>query len=259
MQHIIFWHERVKIMHELIFYTPCSSSAIEYASGYLQKAGYTVTDKLSQNATHLLLPVPSFTPQGTLFGGGDLQEVLSQLPENIVIVGGNLNNQLLEGYPKLDLLKNPEYLAQNANITAHCAIRLAMNQLSCTLWDLPILVIGWGRIGKVLCKLLTGLGAKVSICARSPADRAMAHALGYLNTDIPQVEFNHYRVVFNTVPVMLFPDTPPDVLKIDLASLPGLGGDDVIHARGLPSKNAPENSGTLIAETLLDYLRKEKL
>ena len=42
-----------------------------------------------------------------------------------------------------------------------------------------------------------------------------------------------------------------DCLKIDLASLPGMDGSDVIVARGLPNLEAPESSGHLIAKTVL--------
>lgn len=246
-------------MSDFIFFTQGHSPAVEYASRFLRQAGYPVTEQPANDVTHLLLPVPSFTAEGTLAGGGDLQELLSGLPQDLVVVGGNLNRQELEGYTTLDLLQDPDYLAQNANITAHCAIRLAMNQLPCTLHRTPVLVIGWGRIGKVLCKLLDGLGARVCVCARNPADRALAQALGYHTTDIPQAELGRYRVVFNTVPAKVFPRTPQNVLKIDLASRPGLGGADVIHARGLPGKDAPESAGALIAETLLRILRKETI
>ena len=39
----------------------------------------------------------------------------------------------------------------------------------------------------------------------------------------------------------------------DLASVKGIAGDNVIWARGLPGKDAPEESGTLIAKTVLRY------
>lgn len=246
-------------MDDFVFYIPEYYPATAYASGFLRRAGLHVTTEPTNSITHLLLPVPSFSPDGKLPDGRSLGELLSGLSNIPVIVGGNLNRQESEGLPTLDLLQIPAYLAQNANITAHCAIRLAMDQLQRTLDRCPVLVIGWGRIGKVLCKLLSGLGARVTVCARKPADRAMAQALGYCVTDIPAAQLDHYKVVFNTVPAMLFPQTPPDVLKIDLASQPGLGGTDVIHARGLPGKDAPESAGELIAQTLLDILRKETL
>ena len=42
-----------------------------------------------------------------------------------------------------------------------------------------------------------------------------------------------------------------DCIKIELASQPGIAGNDVINARGLPNLEAPETSGELIARTVL--------
>ncbi len=246
-------------MDHFVFCIPGQTPAMQYASRILRQAGIPVTSAPAKEVTHLLLPVPSFTPDGKLSGGGDLQELLSDLPRNLVVAGGNLNVRELEDYPTLDLLQEPSYVAQNANITAHCAIRLVMNQLPRTLRGCKVLVIGWGRIGKVLCQLLKGLGACVTVCARGDKDRAMARALGYCTLDIGKTKLEDFEVALNTVPALLFPHTPPGVLKIDLASQPGLGGDDVLWARGLPGKDAPQSAGALIAETLLAILRKEIL
>ena len=83
--------------------------------------------------------------------------------------------------------------------------------------------------------------------------------MGYGATDYPQVVLPDYRVIFNTVPTMLFPTCPGDALKIDLASRLGLGSEDVIWARGLPGKDAPGSSGALIAHSVIPILRKEQL
>jgi hypothetical protein len=55
---------------------------------------------------------------------------------------------------------------------------------------------------------------------------------------------------------MVLSECPGKALKIDLASQPGIGGNDVIWARGLPGKNAPESSGKLIAQTVLRKLEE---
>ena len=44
---------------------------------------------------------------------------------------------------------------------------------------------------------------------------------------------------------------------MDLASKKGIAGNDVIWARGLPGIHAPEESGALIARTILDLLKEE--
>ena len=40
-------------------------------------------------------------------------------------------------------------------------------------------------------------------------------------------------------------------IAMELASSPGMSGDHIISARGLPGKYAPEESGKLIAETFI--------
>ena len=210
-----------------------------------------------EQVTHLLLPVPSFGPDGGIIGGGNLGTLLSLLPKDITVIGGNLDRPELDYYATTDLLRDESYLALNANITAHCALELALNQLPVILEGCKVLVIGWGRIGKCLGKLLQQLGAQVTVCARKESDRSMLAALGYGAARLDQVDTAEYRVIFNTVPTMVLPVCPGDALKIDLASRLGLGSEDVIWARGLPGKDAPESSGQLIARTLIPLLRKE--
>ena len=49
----------------------------------------------------------------------------------------------------------------------------------------------------------------------------------------------------------------PGCVKLELASSPGMEGSDIIQARGLPGKMAPESSGKLIARTVLRLGVKE--
>ncbi len=244
-------------MDHCIIYAAGYSPAMSYCIQALKQEGFTLLSEPSQQVTHLLLPVPSFAPDGGIVGGGNLSTLLTLLPKDIVVIGGNLDRPELDYYTTMDLLQDPYYLAMNAQITAHCALELALDQLPVILDGCPVLIIGWGRIGKCLARLLQQLGAKVSVCARKEADRSMLSALGYRALALNQVDLTEYRVVFNTVPTMLFPVCPGNALKIDLASRLGLGSEDVIWARGLPGKDAPESSGKLIAGTLIALIRKE--
>ncbi len=205
--------------------------------------------------THILLPVPSMSADGCIKGGGNLAEILKPIPTQIPIFGGNI---VCEDRPVFDLLQDPVYLAENAAITAHCALKLILRNLPATLSGGSVLIIGWGRIGKCLAHLLKQVGARVSVYARKPADRAMLLALGYDTADLtpPAYDLMRYRVILNTVPVMLLPEElmkhcQPDCVKIELASAPGMAGPDIIDGRGLPSREAPESSGLLIARTVL--------
>lgn len=243
------------IMTKRIFYVAQTVSAMTYARNALMNAGIAVAETPSPDVTHLLLPVPSFQSGNMLRGDGDLRELLTMLPSHITVLGGNLNHPVLKGYSTIDLLQDPLYLAENAAITAHCAIKLAMEHMEMTFCKCPVLIIGWGRIGKCLARLLRSMDADVTIAARKEADRAMAQALGYevcSTTDL----IGRYRIVFNTAPsVSIFQEQSetwdPDCLKIELASALSLPGEDVLWGRGLPGVLAPETSGNLIAETAI--------
>lgn len=248
-------------MNEPVFYVAGHSEALTFTEAVLKKKDFRFSDCPDSSVTHILLGVPSFEKDGSLKGGGSLEELLLQFPTDVTVCGGLLRHPALGGYRTVDLMEDPTYVAENARITAYCAVRLATQKLPVTLWRCPVLVIGCGRIGKCLAQLLGGMGALVTVAARKESDRAMLAALGYdtvSTADLPN-SLARYRVIFNTAPMMLLTqegleDCPQDCLKIDLASCPGMDAPDVIWARGLPGKDAPETSGELIARTILRLL-----
>lgn len=217
------------------------TNAMNYAAKALSESDCTVTRHPTDLTQCVLLDVPLRE---------DPSPILSQLPADVIVAGGKLS---LDGHRQIDLLQDAVYLAQNANITAHCAVKIAMNHLPVILQDQPVLIVGWGRIGKCLATLLRNMGAHVWIYARKESDRAMLQALGYGNGELTDTD--RYRVIFNTVPTLLLPQIHSRCLKIDLASVPGIAGDDVIYARGLPGKEAAESSGALIAQRLLHLMK----
>ncbi len=252
-------------LNGILLYSAGNTPAARYACELLEDRGFQVTASPAPDVTHLLLPVPSFAADGRIRGGGILEHILSDLPSNVTVVGGNLQHPALEGYQTADLLQDADYVCRNAAITAHCAIALAAAKLPVTLQDCPVLILGWGRIGKCLVQLLKALGARVTVAARKASDRGMVKVLGCEAADIHALgpELYRYRLVFNTVPepVMDIAQAellPQECLKIDLASKKGIAGDDVIWARGLPGTDAPESSGRLIAQTLTRLLREQE-
>lgn len=249
----------------MLLYPIGGTESCRRAAELLAQAGIALTDHPSPEVTHLLLDVPSFAKDGQLRCGGALPPLLQMLPPHIQIIGGNLNQPCLAGYETLDLLRDPQYLARNAAITADCALRLAGGRMKRTFADSTALVIGWGRIGKCLSQLLRSAGAAVTVAARKDSDRAMAQALGYSTLDlrrIPQI-LARTQLIFNTVPAPVLSSAQlalcQDCLLIELASSPGLEGAQVIAAPGLPGTWAPQSSGALIAQTCLDLWKEESL
>lgn len=231
------------------FMTIGDSTALGYASKALREVGWIHTNC----ANTVILPVPSLETDGSVKGGGNL----SDIPDGALVVGGKLELLRQIGYRVLDLLTHPLYLSENAAITAHCALQVAMERLPITFQECPVLVIGWGRIGKCLVRLLRLLGAKVTVAARKESDRALITALGYHSIDLDgDPDLSSFRVIFNTADAQVL--TPAklsncrnDCLKIDLASTRGIESADAVWARGLPNAQAPESSGNLIAKIIL--------
>ena len=215
--------------------------ALGFAARILEEAGIPVTAVPQADTTHLLLPVPT--------------RCFDTLPENVVIVGGNLH--CLPGYQVLDLLKDPVYLEENAAITARCAPLLVDVDWPGT----SVLILGFGRIGKHLARILTEQGAAVTVAARKETDRALAEKTGYSSLPISQAQgaLPTFKVVFNTVPTMILSTAgAPDCIPVELASKPGMVGNRIIDGRGLPGKYAPEASGALIARRFLALVKEEK-
>ena len=248
-------------MNQAIICTAGNTAALRLARQALYDRGVAIVDSPAPDITHLLLPVPSFEESGRIKGGGILEHILTDLPENVTVIGGNLHHPALHGYSCMDLLQDEQYVAHNAAITADCAIRIAGSNLPVVFDGCPILIIGWGRIGKCLAAQLKNMGARVTVASRKSSDRAMLRALGYAteNTQHLGQSLMRYRVIFNTAPTTVINEMQadyctPECIKIDLASKPGIAGTGVIWARGLPGKDAPESSGELIAKTVIRLL-----
>lgn len=252
-------------MNAPVFYIGGRTRAIEFAQKQLLDLGYTFSEKPDSSVSHLLLGVPAFAPDNALNGGGDLEKLLAALPRDVTVIGGNLDHPSLQSYRRMDLLQDPYYLAENANITAYCALKPAMDSLPVILQGLPVLVIGWGRIGKCLARLLKNMGVSVTVAARKAQDRACILSLGYDTADSGCLtrQLQRYRMIFNTVPAPVLPESTAcmcreDCIKIDLASKPGILHKDAIQARGLPGKHTPESSGALITRSILRLQHNEE-
>ena len=226
------------------------SDAVRLAGDYLSEAGLHVTRTTAPDIRHVLLPVPSFSA-----GDEYLAHFLAELPDDVIISGGNLSSPLLEGYTTVDFLKDPYYLAENAAITASCALKLVESKLGTSTKGKQVLIIGWGRIGKCLWKFFETEGASVTVAARKDSDRAIISALGSHSISIQDAscKAENYDVIINTVPVMVLPNLKckENAVVLELASKPGMSGDHILDCRGLPAKMAPELSGRLIARTFL--------
>lgn len=236
-------------MNDKCIYIAGDSQALIQAAVELHQNGIPFTAD-SEEADILLYNIPTAAV------------LRDEIPTGSTIIGGNLDFMDPE-IPKLDLLKDPYYLAQNALLTAEATLGLLLPKLECDFSSAQTLILGWGRIGKCLDQFLGRLGIPVSVYARKPEDQAMLGALGYTPVTMDECirKLPQFKCIINTAPAKILRQedmhlTSPDCIKIDLASVRSLPGPDVLHARGLPGKYKAEASGKLIARTILRH-RKE--
>jgi len=127
------------------------------------------------------------------------------------------------------------------------------------------MVIGYGRIGSILCKMLAGLGAKVHAVVNKSRSAALANSAGHEVVTFKAM--NHYLpdmdVIYNTVPKILLDKNNMHLINekaliIDLAAPPygvdAIAGRDlglkILFSSSLPGKIAPVTTAMYILSTI---------
>ena len=192
------------------------------------------------------------------------------------ICGGRADPDTLSQFAHYDLtihdyFAREELTVANAIPTAEGALQIAMEELPVTIHGARVLVIGFGRVGKVTAQRFAALGAAVTVAARSWEQLAWAQAMALNPQHIQQLTslLSRCDLVINTVPApVLGPEElaalHPDVPIIELASKPGgvdmdaaaRLGRRVIRALALPGKVAPLTAGACIRDTVYNLLRE---
>lgn len=175
------------------------------------------------------------------------------------------------GLELVDYFRREELTVANAAATAEAAVQVAMERMDRTLLGMDCLVLGFGRIGKLLAHRLHGLGARVTATARKPGDLAWVRAYGFqaLETDNLAGKLGNFGAVFNTIPSLvldaeLLGELPPDCLCVDLASVQGIDlaaaeaqGLPNIWARSLPGRLVPRTAAAVIRDAVY-YILEER-
>ena len=239
----------------------------------------TTLNEAVSNASLILLPLPFSADGIRIFcplSNTDikLDELISSLSDSQSVAGGKLSHVFCKrltdrGCKIYDYYTSERLSILNAIPTAEGAVAIAMNELKITVFGSKCAVVGYGRIGRILSKMLKSLGSDVTVFARSESALTWAEAEGFTAINISKMQnfVSDKHVIFNTVPSMVINNdilqkTNENVVIIDLASAPG-GVDfesakktnrKVIFALSLPGKVAPDSAGKIIADTVISRL-----
>ncbi len=220
----------------------------------------------------IITPIP-FSRDDIKINGEILEcnELISSIAGKSVTVytgalSQNMKHELEEKKIKFyDLMDLDNVAILNAIPTAEGAIAAAMEMTDFTLHGSNILILGFGRIGKILAKMLNGIGANVFCEARKESDLAMIEAYGFKPVELLHLDMYlpDMKIIFNTVPNLILDERRLKILDskcavIDLASSPG--GMDFVKAKelkinfnwalSLPSKVAPYTAAKYLKDTI---------
>ncbi len=232
-----------------------------------------------ERADCIVLPLPASADGVTVstpFSGRNvsLESLTHIIKENGVVFGGMISPKVREifenrGITVFDYAQREEFAVMNAVATAEGAVQAAMEELASTLSGRKILILGAGRISKVLIDVLSGFHTDITVAARKCSDLAWAKVYGCHGVRISGIDdiLSGFEVIFNTVPAVILDENrlkriDKNCLVIDLASKPGgvdfetagMLGVRALWLLSLPGKVAPVTSGKVIADTIGNIL-----
>ena len=204
-----------------------------------------------------------------------IRELVHYLNAKILIAGSimpEVYNMANDEYVEIiDIMKREELAVLNTISTAEGTIEIAIANTNKIIHGSKVLILGFGRIGKVLARKMAGLSAKVTCAARKDEDLAWIRAYGHNETNINTLSDNlgEFDIIINTVPHLILNKerlqyVKEDCLLIDLASNPG-GIDKkevkeknlkLIWALALPGKVAPVTTAEFIKDTIYNILKE---
>ncbi len=254
---------------------------VELSSKVVSTAGYK---EALGAANVVVLPLPISLDGQTVNAPFGLQELelakcFRAVEPGAVVMGGRVTAEIAAaarsaGVELIDYLEREELAVLNSVPTAEGAIAIAMNELPTTIFGRNILITGFGRIAKVLARILVAMGANVTVAARKYSDLAWIEIYHCRAIHISLLEdvACEADLVFNTIPAVVLDEgilsrLSRNCLVIDLASKPGgvdfetarCLGIKTIWALSLPGKVAPVFAGEAIKDTILNILDERGL
>lgn len=230
------------------------------------------------NADIIIGPTP-FSKDDVKVNGESLEcnELINHMAgSNKILYAGAISKNMKVKLKKknikfYDILEEEGVAILNAIPTSEGAIDIAMNMTDFTIHGSNVLVLGYGNIGKILSKMLYGIGANVYCEARNKKDLAFIKAMGYNSISLDKLDsyLGDMDIIFNTIPAMILDEKRLKCLKkesviIDLASSPG--GVDFSKAKelkinttwalALPTKVAPHTAAVYLKNVIDELIKR---
>ena len=236
----------------------------------------------------LILPLPASNVDGFLncnFENGlkiKIGEILLHLNRGCTLIGNKFSDEnkyicKAKKIRYIDIYADNDFVDANTIISAEGALFVLMSELEIMLRDATVGIVGYGRLGSAIAKLLLQFETRVCVMARRQDSLDEAAAVG-CDTSLIEKNTNTYKLtmpdckldaVFNTVEYPLFvKDTVKpsngEPLYFELASGKGGFSDEfpeneqkrIIRPGSLPLKYAPKTAAELYAKCIIKILEK---
>lgn len=218
--------------------------------------GASLTAPYARRGIHMDEVIGAIRPGALVFGGKIMPKHRAEMEKR--------------GARVYDYFEREEFTVANAGATAEAAVAMLMSERRRVIAGTRILVVGFGRIGKLLALKLRALGADVTVSSRRAEQRTFIEALGMTPADTASfADLGKFDAVVNTAPAPVITAEHIAALRrgcfvLDLASAPGGVDFDAaekcgIEARlapGLPGKMFPESAGGFIRDTIYNIINE---
>ncbi len=245
------------------FFLEMKDKRINYLSFKIAKLNYKVIDYDEKNVN--LISVNDILVVSPAHKWN--QENFLNLPDNIIIFGGNIDKNLLDkkNIKYINLMNNEDFVLKNALYTAEGFLPDLIMNTSKSIFEQKILILGSGRVAKAVAYLLYKMGIDFDMSMRNEKECNYAKLISQNVFNIVHCKefLKNYDVIINTIPETLFTIDDNNFFKEDgvvfeLASKKCIDFESklfkYIQCPALPAKFMPESAGNLVFEKIKQYL-----
>ena len=200
-----------------------------------------------QDAGFCLMPIPGIAMDGSIFATEKIiprEDLLSGMAQGAHIILGKADKGLIKAAGNLGICiheyeHDQELMMLRAPAIVEAALKIIIENTAVTIHNSNICVVGQGNIGAVLTRTLVALGARVTVAARNPVQRASAYTLGAKALPIEQLieAAPGFDMIMSTVPAPvvtknIIDQLPAAALVMDLSAPPGSTDLDYAESTG---------------------------
>lgn len=228
-----------------------------------------------EKSQNLLLPIPMCKEGKINKSEGEetgITEFLTYLKRGQNLFAGKIPKEvqkaaLEKGVGCYDYMAEERIAVYNSIATAEGTIAELLKTSPYNLHGSSILILGYGRCGKLLAKKLQALDAKVTVCARRQEVLMEAYAFGYHTLSLHELAFRikEFPMIINTIPERIIRGEILEAMDqtsvfYEIASEPyGIDQKEAKEKKirveilgGLPGKYSPVSSALILKEYILE-------